>query len=65
MGLPVEYNLKTYFEDAIALHNEIYNRVRKPKSNDPCINWTPAIGIDSDILYFIERSCDFDSLCAV
>jgi hypothetical protein len=65
MNLPVEYNLKTYFEDAVTLHNEIYNRPRKPYSNDLCINWTPAIGIDSDILYFIERSCDFDSICAV
>jgi hypothetical protein len=65
MSLPVEYNLKTYFEDAVTLHNEIYNRVRKPNRNDTCINWTPAIGIDSDILYFIERSCDFDSLCDV
>jgi len=61
MSLSSEYNFRTYFETIAERHNEIYKRKRCSYNNET--NWTPAIGIDSDILYFIEKINHFDALC--
>lgn len=61
MCLPPEYNLKEYFQDVVNRHNEIYNRSRGCR--DQSTNWSPAIGVDSDILYFILKINHFDELC--
>lgn len=65
MCLSPEYNLRKYYEDITNRHNEIYLRKTKVDDNDRETNWTPAIGIDSDILYFLEKINHFDAIAAL
>ena len=63
MSLSSDYNIKTYFETIAERHNEIYKRKRNDDPYSNSTNWSPAIGIDSDILYFIEKINHFDAIC--
>lgn len=65
MSLSPEYNLRKYYDDIAIQHNEGYLRKTRVDELNRETNWSPAIGIDSDILYFLEKINHFDDIAAM